>query len=177
MATPREPEMVQAWLVGSGIASLATAVHLIHHAKVPANQIHIFDTHQGVGGAMKTYGNAEEGYVLHAVSSPYFHEACMENLLAVVPSLQNPRHTLLEVAKEYERYGRPKNNATTRIIRQSKNGPIKANTTQFHIGVHHRTNLITFIFEHEKTLDCKKICDVFEDSFFKTDFWTLWSTT
>lgn len=176
MATPREPEKVQAWLIGSGIASLATAVHLIKNAKVPANQIHIVDKHESVGGAMKTWGNAKEGYVLNTVSLPYFHEACMENLLAMVPNPQYPSHTLLEATKEYEVYGRPKDKAATRIIRQSKDGP-EANTTQLHIGAHHRTNLITFILEHEKTLDYKKISDIFDDSFFQTDFWTVWSTT
>lgn len=125
---------------------------------------------------MKTYGNAEEGYILHTVSLPYFHEGCMENLLGMVPNLQYPSHTLLEVAKEYEVYGRPKDKAATRIIRRSKNRP-EAKTTQFHIGAHHRTKLITFILEHERTFDCKKISDIFEHSFFETDFWTLWSTT
>ncbi|CRG92352.1 Oleate hydratase [Talaromyces islandicus] len=45
----RSPKKVNAWILGSSIASLASAVHLICDAKVPASQIHILESH-GIPG-------------------------------------------------------------------------------------------------------------------------------
>jgi oleate hydratase len=50
VSTVRDPESTQAWLVGSGIASLAAAVHLIRDARVPGGNIHILDRHAQTGG-------------------------------------------------------------------------------------------------------------------------------
>jgi oleate hydratase len=177
MAPARNPQDVQAWLIGSGVASLAAAVHLIKQAKVPAHQIHILDVHHGPGGAMETSGNSRDGYVLHTGAQPYFQEDCVKDLLTMVPSPGNPDKTSWEDIKEYESYSRPINKAHTRAIRQSDEGLRKVDMHQLRIGAKLRMDLIKFILDGEKRFDSKQIRDVFEEAFFGSEFWTLWSTT
>lgn len=177
MKPTRNPEDVQAWLVGSGVASLAAAVHLIKQAKVPAHQIHILDVHHSSGGAMKTSGNSQEGYVLRTGSQPYFHEDCVKDLLAMVPSPGNPGKTSWEDIKEHEWYSRPINKSHTRAIRQTEDGLRNVDMHHLQIGRKLRMDLIKFILEGERGFDSKRIRDVFEEKFFQSELWTLWSTT
>ena len=123
MAQNRDPKDVQAWLIGSGIASLAAAVHLVKQANVPACQVHILDIHKGSGGAMEEVtGNSNDGYVLHTGAQPYFHDDCVEELLTMVPSPNNPEKTVWETIKDYQLHGGPGNKAKTRVIRPSGDG-------------------------------------------------------
>lgn len=177
MAPNRDPQDVQAWLIGSGIASLAAALHLVKRANVPARQVHILDIHKGSGGAMEEVsGNSSDGYVLHTGAQPYFHEDCVEELLAMVPSPENPAKSVWETIKDYELYGGPGNKSKTRAIRPSGEGS-KVDTHRMQIGAKLRMDIIVFLLEREKASDSKRISDVFDGSFFQTEFWALWSTT
>ncbi|KAJ6103907.1 hypothetical protein N7486_004129 [Penicillium sp. IBT 16267x] len=177
MKSTRDPKDVQAWLIGSGVASLAAAVHLIKQAKVPARQVHILDVHHSSGGAMKTSGNWQDGYTLHTGAQPYFHEDCVKNLLTLVPSPANPSKTSWEDIKEHECYSKPINKAHTRAIRQTEDGLRKVDMHHLRIGAKLRMDLIRFILDGEKSFDSKRIQDVFEEKFFQSELWTLWSTT
>jgi oleate hydratase len=177
MAPKRNPNDVQAWLIGGGIASLAAAVHLVKQAKVPANQVHILDVHHASGGAMENSGNPKDGYIYHTGAQPYFQEECVTNLLRMVPSPGHPETTLLESIKEHERYTRPMNRSHTRAVIQSEEGLRRVETHKLPIGAKLRMDLIRFIFDNERMFDSKKISDVFDATFFESGFWTLWSTT
>ncbi|KAJ6134151.1 hypothetical protein N7523_000473 [Penicillium sp. IBT 18751x] len=177
MTPTRDPKDVQAWLVGSGVASLAAAVHLIKQGKVPAHQVHILDVHHGSGGAMKTSGSSQEGYILHTGAQPYFHEDCVKDLLSMVPSLGNLGKTSWEDIKEHELYTKPINKAHTRAIRQTEEGLRNVDMHHLRIGAKLRMDLIRFILDGEKGFDSKRIRDVFEESFFESEFWILWATT
>jgi len=173
----RDPQDVQAWLIGSGIASLAAAVHLVKQANVPARQVHILDVHKGSGGAMEEVsGNSNDGYILHTGAQPYFHEDCVEELLAMVPSSDNPKKTVWETILDYELYGEPGNKAKTRVIRPSGE-TAKVDAHRMQIGAKLRMDLIVFLLDRERASDSKRISDVFDGSFFQTEFWSLWSTT
>ena len=177
MAPNRDPQDVHAWLIGSGVASLAAAVHLVNQAKVPANRVHILDVHHGSGGGMEVSGNSTDGYVLHTGAQPYFHEECVTDLLSMVPSARNPGKTAWEDIIGYERYTRPMNKARTRVIREGDNGLRKVDMHRLRVGAMLRMELIRFIVEGEKLFDSKKISDVFDEAFFESEFWTLWSST
>ncbi|KAJ5240707.1 uncharacterized protein N7469_002298 [Penicillium citrinum] len=142
MVHNRDPQNVQAWLVGGGVASLAAAVFLINQANVPPHHVHILDIHHGSGGAMKTSGNSRDGYVLHTGAQPYFHEECVKDLLSM-----------------------------------SEKGPYYMDMHKLGIGTKLRMDLIKFIVDGEKCFDSKRINDVFDEGFFNTEFWMLWSTT
>lgn len=69
----RQLNHIQAWLIGSGIASISAAVHLIKDAKVSGTNIHILDLHSGFGGGMNPSGDAQNGYFLPFECRPHLH--------------------------------------------------------------------------------------------------------
>lgn len=178
MAHKRQPENVQAWLVGGGIASLAAAVHLIRKAKIPGPQIHILDIHKGSGGAMEEVsGNSEDGYVLRTGAQVYFHEQCVEELLGMVPSQENSEKTILQSIQDCELDKKPTNKARTLTAKLDNEGRLGVNTHRMNIGMNLRLSLVGFLLDHERASDSRQIKEVFDDAFFQTDFWDLWSTT
>ena len=173
----RDPKTTQAWLIGSGISSLAGAVHPIHDAGVPAANIHILDVHSHAGGGIKSCGDAKNGYVLYTGSLPYFHDRCVEHLLSLVPSADNPKQSLLDSIKELDRATSPKKSAPTRLIKHGDKGPECLYSKHLQIGPKYRMELIKLMLENERILGEKAIQDAFDEAFFKTNFWTLWATT
>jgi oleate hydratase len=175
----REPQNTQAWLIGSGIASLAAAVHLIKDAKVPASNIHLLDVHTSTGGGIKSCGNAQNGYMLYTGCLPYFHDKCVEELLSHVPSTEAPDKSILDTIRDFERYEapRPQGTATTRILKRGGSGLERVDTDHLHIGSQQRLELLKIMLESERALGGRQIQEFFDDTFFVSNFWTLWSTT
>lgn len=64
METLPSPASRHAYLVGSGIASLAAAVFLIRDGKLPGAHIHLLEEASLLGGSLDGAGQADAGYVL-----------------------------------------------------------------------------------------------------------------
>jgi oleate hydratase len=92
---PRKPESTNAYVVGGGIASLATATHLIHDARVPPSQIHILESGSQLGGYMKNTRTPEAGYILRGRQMLNFSYKCLCNLLSINPLLTNLTKTII----------------------------------------------------------------------------------
>ena len=60
----KNPKEIKVYLIGSGIASLASAVYLIKDAGVPGDNIHILEKDNILGGALDGAGDAEKGFVV-----------------------------------------------------------------------------------------------------------------
>ncbi|KAL5003068.1 streptococcal 67 kDa myosin-cross-reactive antigen like family-domain-containing protein [Aspergillus recurvatus] len=99
----RNPENLDAWILGSGIASLTAAVHLIQEARVPPSRIHIIETLDVAGGTTVSHGNAKEGYDFRAGMRPQFNDLCMDNLLSLVPSLTDPNRSVRDEILDFAR--------------------------------------------------------------------------
>lgn len=179
VSSVRDPESTQAWLVGSGIASLAAAVHLIRDARLPGRNIHILDRHAETGGGITSAGNAENGYVLHPGSLPYFHDECVDNLLSLVPSASGSDKSLLDTIRDFELSETlpPGSIAKTRFLRNKGGKCERSEANHLSIGPYNRLQLMKVLLEGESLLGRHRIQDFFGDEFFGTDFWALWSTT
>jgi oleate hydratase len=203
----RDPNNTQAWLVGSGISSLAAALHLIKDAKVPGPSIHIIDTHNGSGGGMRMEGSEESGNFLPFECTPHFHGSCVERLLSLIPSVNDPEKSTLETvhgrdvekrsatqlkheehheashhlpASILDRLFSPsaKDHASlARFVAGGASGPDVSHHAGVHLGLNQRMVLIGFMLEHESAVLNKSIKDIFNAEFFETEFWMLWSTT
>jgi glycine/D-amino acid oxidase-like deaminating enzyme len=57
------PKASKVYLVGGGIASLASATYLIKDAGVPGENIHILEQDDIVGGALDGSGEKEDGFI------------------------------------------------------------------------------------------------------------------
>ncbi|KAL2787773.1 streptococcal 67 kDa myosin-cross-reactive antigen like family-domain-containing protein [Aspergillus keveii] len=83
----RDSQNSEAYLIGSGIAALSAALHLVKDAQMPPGNIHILDGSPDSGGGLKTQGDAMDGYFLPMDGNPHFHGECLERLLDMIPDM------------------------------------------------------------------------------------------
>jgi oleate hydratase len=175
----RDPETTQAWLIGSGIASLAAAVHLIKDARLLGSNIHILDRHMKTGGGITSSGDAENGFFIHPGSLPYFQGECVENLLSLVPNARGSEKSLLDSIRDFELSERPPPGriSNTRFVRNKGGNSERSDASDLSIGPYNRLQLMKVLLESENLIGRHRIQDFFGDEFFRTDFWALWCTT
>jgi oleate hydratase len=174
----RDPDHIQAWLIGGGIGSLSAAVHLIGEAQVPGSNIHLVDLHPNLGGGMTPGGNAQDGYFLPFECHPHFHGSSLVNLLSLVPSKTEFRGTMMDEIRRFENIERPQpqTSALARALKRGSSGPELVETKSLHIGPKNRIALVKLMLELETTIGAKTIEDIMDESFFRTTFWMLWAT-
>ncbi|KAJ5413614.1 hypothetical protein N7509_000241 [Penicillium cosmopolitanum] len=175
----RDSESTQAWLVGSGIASLTAAVHLIHDAGLPGCNINILSHHGETGGGIRSSGDANHGFVLHPGCLPYFNDESVENLLSLVPSARVSGKSLLDAVGDFELSERFSlgMEAQTRFLRNKEGKCERSGGAHLSIGPYNRLQLLKVLVESENLLGHNQIQHFFGNDFFATDFWVLWSTT
>lgn len=173
----RDPKNTQAYLVGSGIASLAAAVHLIEDAKVPPAQIHILESLPIPGGSLDGAGNADEGYILRGGRMLNFSYLCLYDLLQKIPSLTQKGKTVMDEIHEFNAKASNKTNAKARLLETTESGAKIVDVSDMGFSPADRMDLMTVILESEKSLCKKRIDECFHESFFKTNFWYMWATT
>ena len=89
-ARPKKPEGVdekQAYLVGSGLASLAAACFLVRDGQMPGKNIHILEAMDIAGGACDGIYDATRGYIMRGGREMENHFECLWDLFRSIPSL------------------------------------------------------------------------------------------
>lgn len=82
----RCPAETEAWILGSGTSSLASALYLIKDAQVPPSKVHILDSHDSVGQILHQAGNPSKGYDQFAGCLPVPIGVPLKELPASIPS-------------------------------------------------------------------------------------------
>jgi len=160
----------EVYLIGSGIASLASAVYLIKDAKIPGENIHILEQDDITGGACDGSGNPKDGFVIRGGRMHEKHYTCYWDLLSKIPSLENPDISIKDESFEFnERFV---SNGQARLLKDGK----KMDVSSYGLSFKNQTQLAKLTFVSEKSLSNKRIEDWFDESFFETNFWTIWST-
>jgi oleate hydratase len=97
-----DPAARRAYLIGGGIASLASAAYLIRDGGVPGRNISILEETDVIGGSLDGDGPPEHGYVIRG-GRMFTEEAytCMFNLLSLIPSLTTPGSSVKEEIYEF----------------------------------------------------------------------------
>ena len=88
-ARPEKPEGVEnksAYLVGSGLASLAAACFLVRDAQMPGKNIHILEAMDVAGGACDGINDPTRGYVMRGGREMENHFECLWDLFRSIPS-------------------------------------------------------------------------------------------
>lgn len=169
--TARKRDQVHAYLVGGGIASLASAVYLIREGKVPGKNIHIFEESDVNGGSLDGNGSAETGYALRGCRIFDEYYGCTFDLLSGIPSLGDPKTTvtneIINFNKKYRIYSR------ARLVAGGK----KADMSSFGFSEKDRLSFIRMLGASEESLGTSRIADHFPPDFFKTNFWYFYCTT
>jgi oleate hydratase len=106
------------YLIGSGIASLASAVYLEKDAGVPGENIIILEKDPLPGGACDGIGDVEKGFVVRGGRMHEMHYECYWELLSHIPSLEDPSISVRD--ESYEFNERFVSNAQARVKRRQE---------------------------------------------------------
>jgi oleate hydratase len=162
----------KAYLIGGGIASLASAAYLIRDGGLSGDNIGIFEETPLLGGSLDGAGSPDQGYVIRG-GRMFTYEAytCTFDLLSFIPSLSDPGKTVKDEIYEFNE--RVVSHSNSRLVRNGE----KVDVSVMGFSNKDRLDLIEIMAVSEDSLGTKRIEDVFEPSFFKTNFWYMWVTT
>lgn len=168
--TTVDPDRTQVFLIGGGIASLASAKFLIDDAGLPGKNIRILEQDDIPGGAMDGAGDIDDGFVVRGGRMHEEHYTCYWDLLSDIPSLENPDISV--TGESFEFNHRFVSNAQARLLR---NGEI-LDVSSFGLSLKDQTDLLKLTFVSERSLGNKRIEDWFTADFFGTNFWHIWTS-
>lgn len=158
------------YLIGSGIASLASAVYLEKDAGFLGKNIHILEKDSIFGGALDGAGNAEKGFVVRGGRMHEKHYECYWELLSHIPSLEDPTVSVRD--ESYDFNERFVSNAQARLLKGGK----KVDVSSFGLSFKQQAELLKLTYVSERSLGSKRIEDWFDQAFFETNFWYIWTT-
>ncbi len=98
-ARPQKPEGVDeksAYIVGSGLASLAAACFLVRDGQMPGDHIHILEAMDIAGGACDGIYDSSRGYIMRGGREMEDHFECLWDLFRSIPSLETPGASVLD---------------------------------------------------------------------------------
>ena len=169
---PRKPEDIEkkrAFLIGSGIASLAAAEYLMRDGYMRGDQIAIFEHDKVAGGALDGAGTAETGFVARGGREMEAHYECLWDLYGAVPSLEEEGRTVLDEFRELNEID--PNYSKVRVI---YNRGEKQRRTDLGLKEKDTKALTKLLLTKEEDLGTQTVEAYFEESFFETDFWLYW---
>ena len=159
------------YIVGGGIAGLATAVYLIREGGCAGKDITIFDGADVSGGALDGSGSAEEGYLIRGGRMHEEHFVCTWDLLSAIPSLDDPAISVKEEIFAFNR--QVVSGSHSRLLKSGE----KMDVSSYGLSKHDIVDLLKLTMSSEKSLGNKSIEEWFPPEFFDTVYWFLWSTT
>jgi oleate hydratase len=167
-----ERRQIKAYLVGGGIASLASAAYLIRDGGVPGQNIKIFEETSILGGSLDGGGSAATGYTLRGGRMvTYEAYTCMFDLLSFIPSLTDRARSVKD--EIYDFNDRFISDAHARLVGEGG----KLDASDLGLSNRDRLDLVEIMAVSEASLGAKRIEALFEPAFFKTNFWLMWCTT
>lgn len=167
-------ENKKAYLIGSGIASLAAAAYLIRDGKFDGEDIYIFEESSDVGGSLDSKGSPENKFLARGermFSRDVYN--CTFDLLSFIPLEKNSEKTLLDDFIEFNNDKNAKWDAKARIIIDSK----IADPKDIGLSLTDKADIIRMLLRPESSLEGLKISDIFSPSFFDTNYWAMFRTT
>ena len=165
------PGVSKAYIVGAGIAGLATAVYLIRHAGFAGRNITLFDHAAVSGGALDGAGSPEHGYLIRGGRMHEAHFGCTWDLLAGIPSLDDPAVSVTDEVFAFNQ--RVVSESHARLVRAGA----KVDVSSFGLSRGDIFDLLRLNLTPEALLEHKRIDEWFGEAFFDTVFWQLWATT
>lgn len=174
-ARPKKPEGVEnknAYLVGSGLASLAAACFLVRDAQMPGDHIHILESMDVAGGACDGICDPSRGYIMRGGREMEDHFECLWDLFRSIPSLETPGASVLD-----EFYWLNKEDPNYSLCRATVNRGQDAHTDgKFGLSQKGIKEIMKLFMTPDEKLYDKTIEDVFDDEVFDSNFWLYWRT-
>lgn len=166
----QNPKDSKIYLIGSGIASLASAVYLIKDAGVPGANIHILEKDKIAGGACDGAGDKEKGFVVRGGRMHEMHYECYWDLLSYIPSCDDPKISVRDESYEFNK--RFVSNGQARLLKDGK----KIDVSSYGLTFAQQKDFLKLTYVSEKSLGNKRIEDWFDSDFFESKFWYIWTS-
>ena len=164
-ARPRKPEGVErksAWLVGSGLASLAAACFLVRDGQMKGENIHILEELKLPGGACDGIQDPTRGFVIRGGREMENHFECLWDLFRSIPSLEHPENSVLD-----EYYWLNKEDPNYSLCRATVDRGKDAHTDgKFTLSDKAALEIMKLFLTRDEDLYDRTITDVFTEEFF-----------
>lgn len=161
------------YFVGSTMASLSGAFHLIRDGHVDGNQIHILDSMPFVNEASGSVLNEQRRILIkRSIEFEHYYDNLRE-VLSEIPSLMNHQHSILE---EYNQFHNNNGVAAKWYVTNECGQEYKVGH-QIDLCPKIKQDIIQLCLRTENNIQELKIIDVFDNAFFESDFWLYWSST
>lgn len=174
-ARPEKPAGIDeksAYLVGSGLASLAAACFLVRDAQMPGKNIHILEAMDIAGGACDGIDDPTRGYVMRGGREMEDHFECLWDLFHSIPSLEVPGASVLD-----EYYWLNKHDPNYSLCRATEHRGEDAHTDgKFGLSQKGSMEIMKLFFTRDEDLYDKSIEDIFDNEVFGSEFWLYWRT-
>lgn len=172
---PEKPEGVDeksAYLIGAGLASLSAACFLIRDGQMQGSHIHILEEMKRPGGACDGIKDAQKGFIIRGGREMENHFECLWDLFHSIPSLEDENLSVLD-----EFYRLNKKDPNYSLMRASVNRGEDAHTDgKFNLSDQASMEIMKLFMIRNRDLYDKTINDVFDEEFYKSNFWLYWQT-
>lgn len=158
----------EAWIIGTGTASLASAFYLINHAKLQPSKVHILDKNPSMKENLHDHGHSSSGFAGYL---PVPVDSSMKELLGMIPSFELPGKSFLDEIQMTEPSRLPSQGNERTCFLVQKDGamehmPVKS----LSLSYKYRAVLIRLLLKREKSLLGRQIRDVLTREFFRQPF-------
>ena len=166
------PQKSHYYILGAGIAGLATAAYLIRDGSVSGDHITILDAGGQPGGSLDAAPTSNHSYRMRGFRM--FEDkvySCTLDLMSFIPIPETPKISLQQDFADFN--AEVRTNSHSRLLRAGS--PIDARPLQ--LTLRDRLALLWFLANSERSLGSKTIADYFSSRFFTSDFWYEFATT
>ena len=174
-ARPEKPANVDqksAYLVGSGLASLAAACFLVRDGQMKGEHIHILEELKIPGGACDGINDPQKGFVIRGGREMENHFECLWDLFRSIPSIETEGVSVLD-----EYYWLNKHDPNYSLMRATVNRGEDAHTDgKFTLSEKASLQIIKLFLTKDEDLYDKTLDDVFDEEFYSSNFWLYWQT-
>lgn len=169
---PKDVDKKSAYLVGSGLGSLAAAAFLVRDGQMKGEHIHILEALPLPGGSCDGVKDPTRGFVMRGGREMDNHFECLWDLFRSIPSLETEGVSVLD-----EYYWLNKHDPNYSLCRATVNRGEDAGTDgKFALSDKAAMEIMKLFFTPDEELYNKTIDDVFDEEFYKSNFWLYWQT-
>ena len=174
-ASPQKPQGVDekaAYLIGSGLATLAAACYLVRDGQMAGERIHILEKDPIPGGACDGYQYTDIGYVMRGGREMDNHFECMWDLFRSIPSIETEGVSVLD-----EYYWLNKADPNYSLCRATEKQGQDAHTDKkFGLSDKAAMEIMKLFFTPDEELYNKRIDEIFDHEVLDSNFWLYWRT-
>ncbi|MDO5037352.1 MAG: oleate hydratase [Tissierellia bacterium] len=168
---PKGIEDKRAYIVGTGIAGLATAGFLIKDAKMDPSHIHFLEKEDLAGGALDGRLLSDMTYVARGGRETGHHFEVLWDLFSVIPSREDPSMTILDYL-----YYTNLDDPNYSLCRITKNRGDRHDNGKFNLSKEGIQEIIRLLLTPDEKLQGVSVEEVFSDQVLESDFWTFYRT-